>query len=256
MSLAPPVGRALALLACLALTGCGGSTYTWGWHVIDPRTAAGNVNLGFLLGGMKLTLAISVLAFLLALMLGLLVSIPLLSANRWARGFARSYVELLRAIPSLVMLLWVYYGLPVVLGISLDAFSAAVIGLALGESAFMAEIFRAGVQSIDRGQFEAADAVGLDGRDKFRFVVLPQAVRRILPPLGNQFVYTLKMSALASMIGVQELVRRSNELVVNAYRPLEIYTFLVLEYLVLVVVAAAVVRWLERHYGSDERLRR
>ena len=246
----------LVVLVCLLLVSCSGGSYSWGWYVLDPRTTAGSVNLGFLLSGLWFTVSLSVLAFVAALVAGLLVSVPLLSTRAWPRALARAYVELLRAVPSLVMLLWVYYGLPVVLGISLDAFSAAVIGLALGESAFMAEIFRAGVQSIDRGQFEAADALGLDAGDRFRFVILPQAIRRILPPLGNQFVYTLKMSALASMIGVPELVRRANELVVSAYRPLEIYSFLVLEYLLLVVIAAAVVRWLERRFGSDERLRR
>ena len=91
---------------------------------------------------------------------------------------------------------------------------------------------------------------------KMRFVILPQAIRRILPPLGNQFVYMVKMSSLPSVIGLTELTRRANELVVTAYRPLEIYTFLVLEYLVLIVVISWLVRRLERRLGSDERFGR
>ena len=155
-----------------------------------------------------------------------------------------------------MLLLWVYYGLPVVLNINLDPFTASVIALAVGESAFQAEIFRAGVQSIERGQHEAADALGLGYLNKMRYIILPQAIRRVLPPLANQFVYVLKMSALASIIGMQELVRRANELVVSAYRPLEVYTFLVLEYLVLVLIVSWLVRRLEKRMGANESLGR
>jgi len=141
----------------------------------------------------------------------------------------------------------------VVAGLRLGAFSAAVLALALSDSAFEAEIFRAGIQSVGRGQEEAADALGLSWAQKMRFVILPQALRRVLPALGNQFVYMLKMSALASVIGLPELTRKANELVVTVYRPLEIYTFLVLEYLVLILIVSAGVRRLERRLGADER---
>ena len=241
----------LVLLALLSLSGCGGS-YSWGWHVILPTTPAGRNNLVFLLGGLWYTIILTMIAFLFSIVLGLAVALPGLSRKRWARACNRVYVELFRAIPLLVLLLWVYYGLPVVLDINLDPFSASVIALAVGESAFQAEIFRAGVQSIARGQHEAADAIGLGYYNKMRYVILPQAIRRVLPPLANQFVYVLKMSALASIIGMQELVRRANELVVNAYRPLEIYTFLVLEYLILVLIVSWLVRKLERRMGADE----
>jgi polar amino acid transport system permease protein len=150
------------------------------------------------------------------------------------------------------MLLWVYYGLPVLLGISLDVFTAGVIALALSDSAFEAEIFRAGIQSIDRGQHEAADALGLGYVAKMRDVILPQAIRRVLPPLGNQLVYMLKTSSLVSVIGLSELTRRANELVVTEYRPLEVYTFLALEYLALILVVSHLVRRLERRMGADE----
>ena len=244
-----------AILALLGLSSCGGN-YSWGWHVVLPTTVVGRNNLIFLLGGLWYTIILSVIAFLISIVLGLAVALPGLSRKRWARAVNRVYVELFRAIPLLVLLLWVYYGLPVVLDINLDPFSASVIALAVGESAFQAEIFRAGVQSIARGQHEAADAIGLGYFNKMRYVILPQAVRRVLPPLANQFVYVLKMSALASIIGMQELVRRANELVVNAYRPLEIYTFLVLEYLILVLIVSWLVRKLERRMGADESLGR
>ena len=125
--------------------------------------------------------------------------------------------------------------------------------MAFSDSAFEAEIFRAGIQSIDKGQFEAAHSISLNYTDTMRFVILPQAIRRILPALGNQLVYMLKMSSLVSIIGMQELTRKANELVVTEYRPLEIYTVLLLEYLVLILIVSAGVRWLERRMQADVR---
>ena len=143
--------------------------------------------------------------------------------------------------------------MPPITGLDVTVFWAGVIALALSDSAFQAEIFRGGIQSIDKGQYEASHSVSLNYRDTMRFVILPQAIRRILPALGNQLVYMLKMSSLVSIIGMQELTRKANELVVTEYRPLEIYTVLVLEYLVLILVVSAGVRWLERRLQSDER---
>jgi polar amino acid transport system permease protein len=119
------------------------------------------------------------------------------------------------------------------------------------DSAFEAEIFRAGIQSIHKGQSEASDALGLSYMNKMRLVILPQAVRRILPPLGNQFIYMLKMSSLVSVIGLMELTRRANELTVVEYRPLEIYSVLLFEYLALILVASHLVRRLERRMHVD-----
>lgn len=248
--------RGWCLLAVvLLLGGCGDSNYQWGWYVVSPFHPQGWVNVKFLLGGLGYTIALSLISIIASVVLGLLVALPGLSANRYARALNRSYVELLRAMPLLVMLLWVYYGLPVVLGISLEPFWAGVIALALCDSAFQAEIFRGGIQAIDRGQHEAADTLGLGYLDKLRFVILPQAIRLILPPLGNQFVYMLKMSSLISVIGLAELTRRANELVVSVYRPLEIYSFLVLEYLLLILLVSHLVRRLERRLRVDQRYR-
>jgi polar amino acid transport system permease protein len=126
-----------------------------------------------------------------------------------------------------------------------------VVALALCDSAFEAEIFRAGIQSIERGQIDGADSLGLSYAQKMRFVVLPQAIRRILPALGNQFVYMLKMSSLVYVLGLPELTRRANELSVTVYRPLEIYSVLVLEYLVLILVVSWLVRRLEKRLGAN-----
>jgi polar amino acid transport system permease protein len=242
--------RLLPVLAtALLLTGCSGD---WGWYVVDPTSPAGQRNLMFLIDGLYYTIALSVTAILISVVVGLLIALPGLARARPPRIINRVYVELVRAVPILVLILWVYYGLPQVADIAISMFWAGVLALAISDSAFQAEIFRAGIQSIDRGQHEAAHSISLSYVDKMRFVILPQAIKRILPALGNQLVYMLKMSSLVSVIGMQELTRRANELVVTEYRPLEIYTVLVLEYLVLILLVSAGVRWVERRMGAGE----
>ena len=236
-----------------ALLFLGGCSSNWGWYVVNPSTPAGQRNLMFLLDGLYYTIALSVTAILISIILGLLVALPGLASQRPARVVNRVYVELVRAVPILVLILWVYYGLPQVADISISVFWAGVLALAISDSAFQAEIFRAGIQSIDRGQHEAAHSISLSYVDKMRYVILPQAIKRILPALGNQLVYMLKMSSLVSVIGMEELTRRANELVVTEYRPLEIYTVLVLEYLVLILVVSAAVRWFEMRMGAADK---
>lgn len=242
--------RLVPMAALLFLGGCAGN---WGWYVVNPTTAAGQRNLMFLIDGLYYTIALSVTAILISIFLGLVVALPGLARQRPPRVFNRVYVELVRAVPILVLILWVYYGLPQVADIAISVFWAGVLALAISDSAFQAEIFRAGIQSIDRGQHEAAHSISLSYIDKMRFVILPQAIKRILPALGNQLVYMLKMSSLVSVIGMEELTRRANELVVTEYRPLEIYTVLVIEYLVLILVVSAGVRWLEMRMSAADR---
>ena len=247
----------LALLLLLGLAGCS-SSGNWGWYVIDPTTNSGWTNIKFLVSGMGDTILISIIAAAISIILGLLVALPGQSSKRGWRIVNRVYVELIRSIPLLPMLFWVFYGLPIIfksmgLDIPINPFWGAIITLAVSDSAFTAEIYRSGIQSIAKGQKEAAQTIGLTYAQTMRYVILPQAIRRILPPLANQFIYIVKMSAFASVIGMQELTRRANELVVTEYRPLEIYTLLILEYLVLVLIISAGVRWLERRMGSDER---
>ncbi len=243
--------KALLLFALAVLIG--GCSDKWGWYVVNPATLTGGNNLKFLLSGLQYTILLSLTAILISVVTGLLVALPGLSTHRLLRGFNRLYVEVVRAVPILVLILWVYYGLPQLTALSISVFWAGVIALALSDSAFEAEIFRAGIQSISKGQYEAAHSISLSYADTMRFVILPQAVRRILPALGNQLVYMLKMSSLVSVIGMGELTRKANELVVTEYRPLEIYTVLVLEYLVLILIVSAGVRWLERRMRADER---
>lgn len=239
----------LALLTPLLLTGCGSNLK---WYVVSPMTEQGRSNLKFLIDGTWNTLAMSFLALLFSIVVGLLIAIPGIAKNRPLRRTNFVYVEIVRSIPLLPLILWVYYGLPDIAGLQFDYFWAGVFALALSDSAFEAEIFRAGIQSIPRGQAEAGSSVGLTYFQTMRYVILPQAIRRILPALGNQFAYMVKMSALVSVIGLQELTRRANELIVTEYRALEIYTILIVEYLVLILIIGQGVRWLERKMGSDE----
>ena len=234
----------------LFISGCG-KGYDWGWYVVSPLHPQGQTNIQFLISGLGFTLQISLIAILLSILLGLLVALLTLTKHSYLKKVNRVYVEIFRSIPILVMLLWVYYGLPPALGIRLDVLWAGVLALALCDSAFEAEIFRAGIQSIERGQHDAANSLGLGFILKMRLIVLPQAIKRILPAIGNQFVYMLKMSSLVSVIGMTELTRRADELVVSQYRPLEIYTFLVFEYFLLIIVVSSFVRWLEKKLQTD-----
>ena len=246
----------ILLFSLFFLVGCS-SSGVWGWYVIDPTTKSGWINIKFLIGGFGSTIQLSLIAAILSIAIGLIVALPGMSKNPFLRAINRIYVEFIRAIPLLPMLFWVFYGLPVIfksmgINVGIDAFWGAVLTLAISDSAFTAEIFRAGIQSINKGQTEAAQTVGLNYYQTMRYVILPQALRRILPPLANQFIYIVKMSAFASVIGMQELTRRANEIVVTEYRPLEIYTLLIFEYLILVLVISYFVRWLEKRMGSNE----
>ena len=250
--------RLIAPFALLLLLGGCASSATWGWYVINPMTPNGWINIRFLFNGMGNTILVSLIAAAISIFIGLIVALPGLAERRWLRIINRIYVEFVRSIPLLPMLFWVFYGLPLIfkslgLNIPIDPFWGAIITLAISDSAFTAEIYRAGIQSIAKGQTEAAQTIGLNYAQTMRYVILPQAIRRILPPLANQFIYIVQRSAFASVIGMQELTRRANELVVTEYRPLEIYSLLILEYLVLVLIISAGVRWLERRMGSDER---
>ena len=241
------ISTIVGIFLILSLGGC---SQNWGWYVVNPAIPAGQKNLKFLIDGLYYTIALSLTAICISIIVGLLIALPGLSTQRAPRSINRVYVELVRSIPLLVLILWVYYGLPQVAGISISVFWAGVLALSISDSAFQAEIFRAGIQSINRGQYEAASSVSLNYRDTMRYVILPQAIKRILPALGNQLVYMLKMSSLVSVIGMQELTRRANELVVTEYRPLEIYTILVIEYLVVILLVSAGVRWLERRLNA------
>jgi polar amino acid transport system permease protein len=234
----------------LLLQGCS-SNYNWGWDIINPNNLEGLTNLKFLISGITITIYISVISIILAMIIGLLITLPSLSKNKFLNYLNIAYVEIIRAIPLLVLILWIYYGLPIISGISFSPFVSGIIALTISESAFQAEIFRAGINSIKKAQWEAGSSLGLTFFARLRLIILPQAIKNILPALGNQFVYVLKMSSLVSVIGIADLTRKANELVVTTYRPLEIYTFLILEYLILILFMSYLVRKLEKKLKQE-----
>lgn len=236
--------RFFFLLLFLPLTAC--SDHEWGWFILSPTNVAGLTNLKFLISGITTTIFISIISIMIAMIIGLLIAIPAITKNKYLSFINICYVEFIRAIPLLVLILWVYYGLPILTGFSFSPFMSGIIALSISESAFMAEIFRGGINAIKKTQWEAATSLGLNFSKKLRLVILPQAFKVILPALGNQFVYVLKMSSLVSIIGISDLTRKANELVVSTYRPLEIYTFLILEYLLLILIVSYFVRKLEK----------
>lgn len=236
--------KILLVFLSFFITSCS-SNYNWGWYILNPFLDQGLTNLQFLISGLWITITISLFSIFISLMIGFLIALPSFSKNRFLRFVNRVYIEFFRAIPLLVLLLWVYYGLPVIFGLTIGAFIAGIISLSLTDSAFEAEIFRAGLQSISIGQKDAAKSIGLNKFQEMRLIILPQAIRIILPAIGNQFVYVLKMSSLVSIIGLADLTRKANELVVTVYRPLEIYSFLVLEYLILIIIISYFIRKLE-----------
>ena len=237
------------IFSLLFLLSCGKQELDW--LILSPNNVNGLTNLKFLLSGFTTTIFISIVSISLSIVLGLIVAIPSLAKNKFLTYFNIGYVEIVRAIPLLVLILWIYYGLPIMTGISFSPFVSGIIALSISESAFQAEIFRAGINSIRKPQWEAGSSLGLNFFRKLRLVILPQAIRNILPAIGNQFVYVLKMSSLVSIIGIGDLTRKANELVVTTYRPLEIYTFLILEYLILILIVSFLVRRLEKKMKKD-----
>ena len=237
------------LLLILPLTSCGTSDLNW--LILSPNNVEGLTNLKFLLSGISTTIYISVVSIIISMAIGFVVAVPSLATNKFLTYLNIGYVEIVRAVPLLVLILWIYYGLPIMTGISFSPFVSGIIALSISESAFQAEIFRAGINSIKKAQWEDGSSLGLNLLRKLRLVILPQAIKNILPAIGNQFVYVLKMSSLVSIIGIGDLTRKANELVVTTYRPLEIYTCLIFEYMILILIVSFFVRKLEKNLKKD-----
>lgn len=224
-------------------------------------------------GGIVTTVRVTAVAYAGSLAVGLLLALMRLSSNRALREFASFYVEIVRGVPMLVLLYYIaFVGAPGLvdlvnwlggrltslglapLGTGLEAFTIrdltfttrAILALIVGYSAFVSEIFRAGIESIEQGQREAAMSLGMRYWQTMRFVVLPQAVRRVLPPLGNDLVAMLKDSALVSVLGVQDITRLGNTYATSTFQFLETYNIVAYLYLVMTVGLSLIVRWLER----------
>jgi polar amino acid transport system permease protein len=204
----------------------------------------------YLLVGAGVTLALSLAALAIGLACGLIAALMRLSSNPLLSKPASFYVWLMRGTPVLVQLMIIYTGLPQ-LGIRLNVVESALLGLGLNEGAYLAEIIRAGILSVPKGQFEAARAVGMTYATTMRIVVLPQALRIIIPPLGNTFNGLLKTSSLASVISMEELLRRTEELVQVQFKVLEIFIVAALYYLVMTTIWGFIQERLEAHFSRS-----
>jgi polar amino acid transport system permease protein len=228
------------------LAGCGKTDYTWGWYVFNPIAPGGREHILLMLSGLKMTLLVTVAALVGTQIVGLLVALMRLARPWPLQGIAAIYLEIFRNIPLFVLIFAMYYVVPIMLGLTLSAFQALVLAIVLNESAFVCEIYRAGIASISRGHIEAAYSVGMSRAQTMRRIVLPQAIRRMLPPLANNAIVLAKDSALGAALAVEDLARQALFLDTLAYRPFEVYTFMALEYLLLLLLLSQCVKWVEQ----------
>ncbi len=211
-------------------------------------------NRWIFLEGVKVTIAISLVAFGLSSALGLLVAVLRMSKNRIVQPLIASYVNVFRAIPLLVFILFIYYGVAIQFNLNATAVQAGVLALTLQYSAWLGEIFRSGIQAVPHGQREAALSVGMSRVQTFFRVVIPQAARIVIPPTGNMFIGMIKDSSLVYIIGVAELLRVSNRLANRTFRYFEVYLATVLIYLVLTMAVYFIVKYLEKRYAPLDLL--
>lgn len=240
------LGLLLLGAGVLFLAGCGKVEYTWGWYVFNPISPGGRANILLMLKGLKMTFVVTLVSLIGTQLVGLLVAGLSMSRNPLAKGIAALYLETFRNIPLFVLIFAVYYVLPMLLGVSLSAFAALVLAIVLNESAFTCEIYRAGISSIPHGHVEAARSVGMSSWQTLKRIILPQAVRRMLPPLANNGIVIVKDSALGAAIAVEDLTRQATFLDTLTYRPFEVYTFLAVEYLLLLLLLSQCVKWVEQ----------
>ena len=206
-----------------------------------------------LLTGAVVTVKITALSVFLGILIGLFVGIARISTYKIVHLAAAVYVDFLRGTPLLVQIFLVYFALPVLTGQRIDPFVAAIAACSINSSAYVAEIFRAGIQSIDAGQMEAGRSLGMTWMQTMRYIIVPQAARRVIPPLGNEFIALLKDSSLVSVIGFEELTRRGQLIIARTYASLEIWICVAIIYLVMTVSISRLVAWLERRYKIDDQ---
>lgn len=196
--------------------------------------------------GALLDLRITVLGFAFGCLLGLVVAFMRLSRWRLLSGFAYGYIQVARGIPFYVLLLWVYFGLALVLGLAFSSLQAMVISLAVTGSGYIAEIFRSGIQAVEHGQVEAAASLGMRRFAISRDIVMPQAIRIAIPPLGNTFVGLFKGATIMSVIGVEDIVYQANQITVTYFTPFEAYLTVAAVLVAIVFAMSAAVALLER----------
>ena len=213
----------------------------------------------FVRDGIGVTILITIVSFVLMIFVGMLGGLGRLSTNKFIHLVTTLYVELVRGIPLLVQLIWWYFAFPVIVrelgqathisflaNYEANAILLAIFGFVFCYGAYMSEIFRAGIQSIPKGQMEAARSLGMSYFQAMRHVILPQAIRVILPPVGNEFIALLKDSSLVSAVALADLTRRGREFMAANFDPLQVWTMIALLYLVMTLFSARIVNYVER----------
>ncbi len=217
--------------------------YQYDWSVITD-------NMDVFINGALKTLEISVLSLLLAIPIGIIVGLGRISRNKFIRLVSTIYVEVMRGVPLLVLLIWIYFVLSQF--IKLGSYWGSIVGLAIFSGAFIAEIVRSGIQGVATGQMEAARSAGMSYAQAMRYIILPQAFRRVLPPLASQFIMLIKDSSLISIISGTELTLDAKNLVVTTFKPLEIWTFVAVVYFIITFSLSLIIRYFEKRLLSRE----
>jgi glutamine transport system permease protein len=217
--------------------------------------------LPVLIQGAGVTVLLAALGTVLGMIAGTLLGIARLSSSKIISFAARCYIDFVRGTPLLVQIFIIYFGLPgLVKGMgfsfSLSQLAAAVLALTLNSAAYLAEIIRGGIQSIEIGQREAAESLGLGPVETMTYVIFPQAFRRMIPPLGNEFITLLKDTSLVAVIGFEEVFRRGQLIVAQNYKSFEIYTAVALVYLVLTLLSSQLFDRLEQWMNPVEKAKR
>ena len=206
-----------------------------------------------LLLGAGVTIKITAMSVAVGVIIGLFVGIARICRIKPLEWLAAVYVDFFRGTPLLVQIFLVYFALPVITGQRIDPYIAAIGACGINSGAYVAEIFRAGIQSIDNGQMEAGRSLGMTWVQTMRYIIVPQAFKRVIPPLGNEFIALLKDSSLVSVIGFEELTRRGQLIIAKTYGSLEIWISVAIVYLVMTLTISRFVAYLEKRFATDDR---
>ena len=199
-----------------------------------------------LLQGVKLTIWITIFGLIIGFCLGAVAGLAKTSRRKLPQRIAGMYIESIRGTPLMVQVLFLYFGLPLALGMRIPPLAAGIVAIGLNSGAYIAEIVRGAIQSIDKGQTEAGRSIGLTRFDTMMYVIWPQAFKRMIPPLGNQFIISLKDTSLLVVIGVGELTRQGQEIIAYNFRAFEVWLTVAIMYLVLTMTIAKLLNYFEK----------
>ncbi|SHD76863.1 amino acid ABC transporter permease [Schnuerera ultunensis] len=202
--------------------------------------------------GVRITLLLSFLSLIIGTTLGALLSILKLSKGKFLRAISNIYIEIVRGTPMMVQIALVYFGSYVIMGVNMDGFLAALIAVSLNSAAYVAEIIRSGIQSIDKGQIEASRSLGLSEGQTMRYIIMPQAIKNILPALGNEFVTLIKETAVASTIGVADLMYASKIVQSTSFQPFNPLIIVAIIYFIFTYTLSKVIGLFERRLAHND----